>query len=93
MASGDALTRLLRDNRDWVFAFEDHLKRIAVPTMILVADNKAAQPGAIMREEMAYIQRIASPHVKFELWEGVGHGMKAAKPAEYNKALESWLAG
>ncbi len=90
--SANALTRLLTDNRDWVFAFEDHLKRIAVPTMILVADNKAAQPGAIMREEMTYLQRIASPQVKFEFWEGVGHGMKAAKPAEYNKALESWLA-
>ena len=91
--SANALTRLLTDNRDWVFAFEDHLKRIAVPTMILVADSKAAQPGAIMREEMAYLQRIASPQVKFEFWEGVGHGMKAAKPAEYNKALESWLSG
>ena len=43
--SADALTRLLTDNRDWAFAFEDHLKRIAVPTMLLVADNKAAQPA------------------------------------------------
>lgn len=91
--SAHALTRLLTDNRDWAFAFEDHLKRIAVPMMILVADNKAAPPGAILREEMTYLQRIASPQVKFELWEGVGHGMKAAKPAEYNKALESWLPG
>jgi pimeloyl-ACP methyl ester carboxylesterase len=89
--SADALTGLLTDNRDWAFTFEDHLKRIAVPTMLLVADNKAAQPGAIMREEMTYLQRIASPQVKFDFWEGVGHGMKAAKPAEYNKALESWL--
>jgi len=91
--SGDALTRLLTDNRDWAFAFEDHLKRVAVPTMILVADNKAAQPGAILREEMTYLRRIASPQVHFDFWEGVGHGMKAAKPAEYNKALESWLLG
>ncbi len=91
--SADAITRLLTDNRDWVFAFEDHFKRIAVPTMVLVADSKAAQPGAIMREEMAYIQRIATAQVKFEFWEGVGHGMKAAKPVDYNKALESWLSG
>lgn len=89
--SAEALIRLLTDNRDWVFACEDHLKRIAIPTMILVADNKAVQPGAIMREEMLYIQRIVSSQVKLELWEGVGHGIKAAKPAEYNKALESWL--
>ena len=46
-----------------------------------------------MREDMAYLQRIASPQVKLDFWEGVGHGMKAAKPAEYNKALESWLLG
>ena len=89
--SARALTRLLTDNRDWTFGFEDRFKRIAVPTMILVADGKAAQPGAIMREEMIYLQRIAPPQVKFEFWENVGHTMKAAKPAEYNKALQAWL--
>jgi pimeloyl-ACP methyl ester carboxylesterase len=89
--SADALTRLLTDNRDWAFRFEDHFKRIAVPTMVLVADSKAAQPGAIMREEMAYLQSIASSQVRFDFWEGVGHSMKVAKPAEYNKALELWL--
>jgi pimeloyl-ACP methyl ester carboxylesterase len=87
--SADALTRLLTDNRDWAFGFEDHFKRIAVPTTILVADYKAG--GAIMREEMTYLERIAPPHVKLEFWEGVAHGMKAAKPGEYNKALEEWL--
>ena len=84
-----ALTRLLTDNRDWAFGFEDHFKRIAVPTRILVADNKAG--GAIMREELTYLEQIASPQVKLEFWEGVGHGMKAAKPAAYNQALEGWL--
>lgn len=88
--SAHALTRLLSDNRDWALAFEDHFKRIAVPTTILVADHKAG--GAIMREEMTYLQRLAAPQVKLELWENVGHGMKAAKPAEYIKALEAWLA-
>jgi len=85
-----ALTRLLTDNRDWAFGFEDHFKRIAVPTTILVADHKAG--GAIMREEMSYLQRIAPPQVKLVFWENTGHGMKAAKPAEYNQALESWLS-
>jgi len=84
-----ALTRLLTDNRDWAFGFEDHFKRIVVPTNILVADHKVG--GAIMREEMTFLERIAPPQVKFEFWQGVGHGMKAAQPAEYNKALESWL--
>ena len=84
-----ALTRLLSDNRDWAFSFEDHFKRIAVPTTILVADYKAG--GAIMREEMGYLERIAPPMVKFEFWENTGHGMKAVKPAEYIQALEAWL--
>lgn len=84
-----ALTRLLTDNRDWAMGFEDHFKRLAVQTTILVADHKVG--GAIMREEMTYLQRIAPPQVKLELWENVGHGMKAAKPVEYNQALETWL--
>jgi pimeloyl-ACP methyl ester carboxylesterase len=84
-----ALTRLLTDNRDWAFGFEDHFKRIAVPTKILVADHKVG--GAIMREEMSFLERIAPAQVKCEFWEGVGHGMKAAKPAEFNKTLEAWL--
>ncbi len=87
--SPHALTRLQTDNRDWAIEFETYFKRIAVPTTILVADHKAG--GAIMREEMTYLQRIASPQVKLEFWENVGHGMKAAKPAEYNNALEAWL--
>lgn len=87
--SAEALTRLLTDNRDWAFGFEDHFKRIAVPTKILVADQKVG--GAIMREEMGYLERIAPPQVQCEFWEGVGHGMKAAKPADFNRALEAWL--
>ncbi|MSP40412.1 MAG: alpha/beta hydrolase [Deltaproteobacteria bacterium] len=87
--SAQALTRLLTDNRDWALGFEDHFKRIAVPTTILIADHKVG--GAIMREEMTYLQRIAPAQVKFEFWENVGHGMKAAKPVEYNQALETWL--
>lgn len=87
--SPHALTRLQTDNRDWAVNFEDHFKRIAVPTKILVADPKAG--GAIMREEMAYLEKLAPPLVQCEFWEGVGHGMRAAKPAEYNKALETWL--
>jgi hypothetical protein len=46
-----------------------------------------------MREEMTYLERIAPPQVKLEFWEGIGHGMKAAKPVEYNRAVESWLEG
>jgi hypothetical protein len=57
--------------------------------MVLVGDSKVG--GAIMREELSYLQRIAPPRVKFEFWENVGHGMKTAKPTEYNNALGAWL--
>lgn len=87
--SAQALTRLLTDNRDWAFGFEDFFKRIAVPTKLLIADHKAG--GAIMREEMGYLETLAPAGVQFEFWEGIGHGMKPAKPAEYNKTLEAWL--
>ncbi|MGZ8495951.1 MAG: hypothetical protein ACXWWP_08640, partial [Candidatus Binatia bacterium] len=74
----------------WAIEFETYFKRIAVPTTILVADHKAG--GAIMREELTYLERIASRHVNLVFWENVGHGMKAAKPAEYNRTLATWLA-
>ena len=87
--SPHALTRLQTDNRDWAIDFENYFKRIAVPTLLLAGDHKAG--GALMREEIAYLQRIAPSQIKIEFWENVGHGIKAAKPAEYNKALEAWL--
>ena len=73
------------------FGERSFLNNIRTVRSVHSTNNRAAQLGAIMREEMAYFQHIASPQVKFDFWQGVGHGIKAAKPAEYNKALESWL--
>ena len=51
--SAHALTRLLTDNRDWALASEERLRRIQVPTLILVGDATASpqprghsRPGA-----------------------------------------------
>ena len=38
------------DNRDWAIEFEDYFKRIAVPTSILVADNKAGGAPSCARK-------------------------------------------
>jgi DNA mismatch endonuclease (patch repair protein) len=46
---------------------------------------------ALAKRPAVCVQRIASARVKFEFWEGIGHGMKAAKPKEYNEALKVWL--
>ena len=85
-----AVMRLLTDNRDWAFRCEEHMKRISVPTLVLVADVEA---GGYMRpEELAYYRSIATPRLQFRFWEGVGHGMHAARPQQFNRELAEFLA-
>ncbi len=79
--STQALTRLLTDNRDFALGCEEYLKRIKVPTLIIVADPAAG--GFILKEEANYMERIASPMVRFTRWEGVGHGVLSARPERY----------
>ena len=43
-----ALTRLLTDNREWAFQCEQHMRRIQVPTLVLVSDIAAG--GYMMSE-------------------------------------------
>lgn len=91
--SAHAVTRLMTDNRDWALACEEHLRRVQIPTLILAGDSSVSpQPGAMLPEERAYHQRIASAQVRFEFWEGVGHLMRGTKPDAYNTLLEQWLA-
>ena len=88
--SREAVTRLLTDNREWAFACEDHLRRIAVPTLVLAGDVEA---GAYMLpEELAYYRRIASSNVEFRHWKQVGHMMHDARPEQYNEELAAFLA-
>ena len=92
--SAHALTRLLTDNRDWALASEERLRRIQVPTLILVGDATVSpQPGAILAQELGHLRTIASPQVAFEFWEGVGHMMRGTRPDAYNERLDRWLSG
>ncbi len=79
--SEQALTRLLTDNRDFALEGEDLLRRIRVPTLIVAADPAAG--GLILREEADYLEKIASPMVRFSRWEGVGHGVCSLQPERY----------
>ena len=88
--SPHAVTRLLTDNRSWAFQCEEHMKRIAVPTQVLVADIKAG--GYMMPEELEYYRSIATPDLEFRLWEDVGHGMHAARPDQFNTELGEFLS-
>ena len=87
--SPHAVTRLLSDNRDWAFACEEHLRRVAVPTMVLVADINAG--GYMLPEELEYYRRIAPPALEFRKWEGVGHMMHNARLEQFNKELGEFL--
>ena len=65
--SPHALTRLLTDNRDWALASEERLRRIQVPTLILVGDATVSpQPGAILFQELGHLRehRLAAGRVR-----------------------------
>ncbi len=87
--SEQALARLLTDNRDFAFDCEEYLRRIQVPTLIVVADVAAG--GFIMKEEADYIERIASPQVRLSRWAGVGHGVLNAQPERYVREMLSFF--
>lgn len=88
--SRDAVTRLLTDNRAWAFECEEHLRRIAVPTLVLVADIEAG--GYMLPEELDYYRTIAAPPLAFRLWPGVGHMMRDTRPDQYHTELAAFLA-
>jgi len=88
--SPHAVTRLLTDNRQWAFRCEDHMRRISVPTLVLVADIAAG--GYMMPEELEYYRSIATPDLDFRLWPEVGHSMRAARPEQYNEELAEFLS-
>ena len=89
--SPHAVTRLLTDNRDWAFTCEDHMRRVAVPTLVLVGDIEAG--GYMLPEELDYYREIASPDLSFRLWPDVGHMMRGTLPEQYNEELAAFLAG
>ena len=88
--SPQALTRLLTDNRDWAFMCEERMKRISVPTLVLVADINAG--GHMTLPEVEHYRSIASANLSFRLWEGVGHNMHGARPEQYNEELAQFLS-
>jgi pimeloyl-ACP methyl ester carboxylesterase len=79
--SEQALIRLLTDNRDFAFECENLLRRIKVPTQNIVADSTAG--GYILKEEADYLEKIASPTVRFCRWKDVGHGVSSTQPERY----------
>ena len=83
--SEQALTHLLTDNRNFALECESLLRRIQVPTVIVAADPAAG--GFILREESDYLERIASPMVRFSRWEGVGHGVSNTQPERYVREM------
>ena len=88
--SPDALTKVATENRDWAQECDQFLGGIGVPTLILVADSEAG--GYITPPELAHHRSAASRHVRFRVWQGVGHMMHGAHPDRFVSELREFLA-
>ena len=86
-----ALTQVAYENRGWAIECESYLRRIAVPTLMLIADSRAG--GYILPEELEHYRGIASAEVEFRLWEGVGHTMHTAQPERFVDEVRAHLSG
>ena len=85
-----ALTQVAYENRGWALECEGFLRRIAVPTLMLIADSEAG--GYILPEELGHYRDIASAEVEFRLWEGVGHMMHGTEPERFVQEVREYLA-
>ena len=85
----EAIRQISTANRDWAIKCDDFLARVAVPTLLLVADSDAG--GYITPEELEHHRRAASPEVRFRLWEGVGHLMHGADPERFVREVREFL--
>ena len=66
------------------------MRRVAVPTLVLVGDIDAG--GYMLPEELDYYRTIASPQLSFRPWPNVGHMMRGTLPEQYNEELAAFLA-
>ncbi len=87
--SPDVLRRVASENRDWALACEDYLGRVAVPTLLLVADPAAG--GYISKPELRHLRAVASSMVETRLWKGVGHLMHAEAPDRFVTEVRAFL--
>ena len=87
--SPHALVQVSSLNRDWALKCDDYLARIAVPTLVLVADPTAG--GYISTEELDHHRTAASNNVQFRLWEGTGHLMHTEQPERFVREVKAFL--
>lgn len=67
---------------DWI---EDRMRQIECPTLLLQANVKLG--GALADDDGARVESLI-PRCTLERWPDTGHGMHAAKPAEFVAAAE-----
>ncbi len=85
----EVLERVSGQNRSWALECDGYLARIAVPTLVLVADSDAG--GYITPEELDHHRASASDMVEFQRWEGVGHMMHTAQPERFVRQLREFF--
>jgi 3-oxoadipate enol-lactonase len=70
----------------WLADQRERVAAIDVPTLILVGDEDKPTPPALSEELHALI-----PHSRLEIIEAAGHLSNLEKPAEFNKAVDSFI--
>jgi len=88
--SKEAITHVATENRDWAFECEHFLARVAVPTLVLIADENVG--GYITANELDQLRSVASDNVDFRLWTGVSHDMLRLAPQRLVREVREFLS-
>jgi pimeloyl-ACP methyl ester carboxylesterase len=88
--SKEAIMHVATENREWAFECEYFLARVAVPTLVLVADENVG--GYITASELDHLRAVASDNVDFRLWTGVSHDMLRLAPQRLVREVREFLS-
>jgi len=88
--SSQALRQVSSINRDWALQCNSYLARIAVPSLILIADQNAG--GYVSEEELEHHKAHASNNVQFQKWVNVGHLMHVEQPERFIQKVRTFLS-
>lgn len=85
-ASGSAMTqRHLQGGRPSIYQFEERLKALDIPTLILTGDEDypCIEPGLFLKRTM--------PAAALSLLPNCGHSLNLEEPDDYNRLLERFM--
>jgi len=86
--SEEHLRKIAIHNCDWSLNCEYYLKRISIPTLIILADPEYG--GYISNIEYNHHNNIASKYVDFIIWENIGHLMHITNPNDFLRDFKNY---